>query len=127
MRRPPRRDGSDRAGRRYWGLPQVRYPLHNRSAITDGGFICVHRKRVNVPGVLTQSARRHKEVDNGILISSLHYDLGCPDLGQKAFELTRLSASLPHLEKGGFNRFNPNGSEELGRGLRVESGRRARA
>jgi transposase InsO family protein len=76
------------ATRRYQGLPEVTYPLHDREVlVTDCGRICMHRKRVNISTVLAGQTLGIKEVDEGIwLVSFLDYDLGYIDLEQKTLQ-----------------------------------------
>jgi transposase InsO family protein len=68
----------------YQGLPELRYPLHEREAlVTNCGRICMFRKRVNVSTVFGGQRLGLKEVDEGIwLVSFMHYDLGYIDLEQ---------------------------------------------
>jgi transposase InsO family protein len=76
------------ATRRYQGLPEVTYPLHDREVlVTDCGRICMYRKRVNISTVLAGQTLGIKEVDEGIwLVSFLDYDLGYIDLEQKTLQ-----------------------------------------
>ena len=47
----------------------------------------MHRKRVNITGVLAGQRLGIKEVDDGIwLVSFMHYDLGYNDLEQKTLQ-----------------------------------------
>jgi transposase InsO family protein len=74
--------------RPYDGLPNLAYPLHDRDVlVTACGRICMHRKRVNISGVLAGQKLGIKEVDEGIwLVSFMHYDLGYFDLEQKTLQ-----------------------------------------
>src|SRR6201988_5136313 len=74
--------------RRYTGLPDLTYPLHDRDVvITACGRICMHRKRVNISTVLAGQRVGIKEVDEGIwIVSFMHYDLGYIDLEQKTLQ-----------------------------------------
>jgi hypothetical protein len=74
--------------RRYDGLPELSYPLHDREVlVTACGRICMHRKRINVSHVLAGQRLGIKEVDDGIwLVSFLDYDLGFIDLEQRTLQ-----------------------------------------
>ena len=74
--------------RRYDGLPELAYPLHDRDVlVTACGRICMHRKRINVSTVLAGQRLGIKEVDEGIwLVSFMSYDLGFIDLEQKTLQ-----------------------------------------
>jgi hypothetical protein len=74
--------------RTYRGLPELRYPLHDRDVlVTACGRICMHRKRVNISTVLAGQRVGIKEVDEGIwLVSFMQYDLGYVDLEQKTLQ-----------------------------------------
>jgi hypothetical protein len=76
------------SSRIYRGLPEIAYPLHDREVlVTACGRICMHRKRVNISGVLAGQKLGIKEVDEGIwLVSFLDYDLGYIDLEQKTLQ-----------------------------------------
>ena len=74
--------------RRYDGLPELTYPLHDRDLlVTACGRICMHRKRINVSTVLAGQRLGIKEVDEGIwIVSFMSYDLGFVDLEQKTLQ-----------------------------------------
>jgi hypothetical protein len=74
--------------RRYEGLPELTYPLHDRDVlVTACGRICMHRKRINVSTVLAGQRLGIKEVDKGIwIVSFMSYDLGFIDLEQKTLQ-----------------------------------------
>ena len=74
--------------RRYVGLPELSYPLHDRDVlVTACGRICMHRKRINLSHVLAGQRVGIKEVDEGIwIVSFMHYDLGYIDLEQKTLQ-----------------------------------------
>jgi transposase InsO family protein len=74
--------------RRYEGLPELTYPLHDRDVlVTACGRICMHRKRINVSTVLAGQRLGVKEVDEGIwIVSFMSYDLGFIDLEQKTLQ-----------------------------------------
>jgi hypothetical protein len=76
------------SSRTYTGLPEIAYPLHDREVlVTACGRICMHRKRVNISGVLAGQKLGIKEVDDGIwLVSFLDYDLGYIDLERKTLQ-----------------------------------------
>jgi transposase InsO family protein len=74
--------------RPYDGLPELSYPLHDREVlVTACGRICMHRKRINISGVLAGQKLGIKEVDDGIWgVTFMHYDLGFIDLEQKTLQ-----------------------------------------
>jgi hypothetical protein len=74
--------------RRYAGLPEISYPLHDREVIvTACGRICMYRKRINLSHVFAGQRVGIKEVDEGIwIVSFMHYDLGYIDLEQKTLQ-----------------------------------------
>ena len=50
--------------RRYDGLPELAYPLHDRDVpVTACGRICMHRKRINVSTVLAGQRLGIKKVE----------------------------------------------------------------
>ncbi len=74
--------------RRYAGLPDLAYPLHDRDIlVTACGRLCMHRKRINLSTVFAGQRLGIKEIDEGIwLVSFMHYDLGYFDLEQKTLQ-----------------------------------------
>ena len=74
--------------RRYDGLPDLAYPLHDRDIlVTNCGRICLHRKKINISTVLAGQKLGIKEVDDAIwLVSFMHYDLGYIDLEQRTLQ-----------------------------------------
>src|SRR5579885_836593 len=74
--------------RRYEGLPELNYPLHDRDLlVTACGRICMHRKKINISTVLAGQKLGIKEVDDGIwLVSFINYDLGYIDREQKTLQ-----------------------------------------
>lgn len=66
----------------YNGLPDVEYPLHERTVvITTCGRICMGRKKINVSQSLAGQVVGIKEESDGIwLVSFMDYDLGYFDL-----------------------------------------------
>jgi hypothetical protein len=74
--------------RPYAGLPDLAYPFHDRDAlVTACGRICMHRKKINISGVLAGQRLGIKEVDNGIwLVTFIDYDLGYIDLEQRTLQ-----------------------------------------
>ena len=74
--------------RRYEGLPELSYPMHDRDIlVTACGRICMHRKKINISAVLAGQRLGIKEVDEGIwLVSFMHYDLGYIDLEQRTLQ-----------------------------------------
>ena len=74
--------------RRYDGLPDVAYPLHDRDAlVTACGRICMMRKKINLSTVLAGQRIGIKQVDDGIwLVSFMSYDLGYIDLEARTLQ-----------------------------------------
>ena len=66
------------SGRPYRGLPDLDYPLHDRTVtITTCGRICIGKLKVNVSQVFAGQGVGVKEVADRIwLVSFMHYDLG---------------------------------------------------
>jgi putative transposase len=64
--------------RAYRGLPEIDYPLHDRTVtITTCGRICIGKLKVNVSQVFAGQAVGIKEVADSIwLVTFMHYDLG---------------------------------------------------
>ena len=51
--------------RRYQGLPEIDYPLHDRDAlVTACGRICMHRKKINISTVMAGQRLGLKEVED---------------------------------------------------------------
>jgi hypothetical protein len=63
-------------------------PLHDREVlVTACGRICMHRKRINISGVLAGQRLGIKEVDDGVwIVTLMRYDLGFIDLEQKTLQ-----------------------------------------
>jgi transposase InsO family protein len=74
--------------RPYAGLPELAYPFHDRDIlVTACGRICMHRKKINISGVLAGQRLGIKEVDDGIwLVTFFDYDLGYIDLEQRSLQ-----------------------------------------
>jgi len=74
--------------RRYDGLPELAYPLHDRDIlVTACGRICLHRKKINLSTVFAGQTVGIKEVDEAVwLVSFMHYDLGYIDLEQRTLQ-----------------------------------------
>jgi transposase InsO family protein len=74
--------------RPYAGLPDLAYPFHDRDIlVTACGRICMHRKKINISGVLAGQRLGVKEVDDGIwLVTFIDYDLGYIDLEQRTLQ-----------------------------------------
>jgi hypothetical protein len=72
----------------YTGLPELPYPLHDRSIlVTSRGRVFMPRKKFSISHVLDGQRLGIKEVDDGIwLVSFMHYDLGFIDLEQKSLQ-----------------------------------------
>ncbi len=70
------------------GLPDLAYPFHDRYVlVTACGRICMHRKKINISGVLAGQRLDIKEVDDGIwLVTFIDYDLGYIDLEQRTLQ-----------------------------------------
>jgi putative transposase len=66
------------SSRTYCGLPDLDYPLHDRTVtITTCGRICIGKHKVNVSQVFAGQSVGVKEVADRIwLVSFMHYDLG---------------------------------------------------
>jgi len=64
--------------RQYQGLPDVDYPLHDKTVtVTNCGRICYRKKKINLSTVFAGQNVGVKEVSNGIwLVSFMKYDLG---------------------------------------------------
>ena len=76
------------APRQYHGLPEVEYPLHDRTIIvTACGRLCLHRKKINLSTVFAGQKLGIREVDNAIwLVSFMQYDLGYIDLEERTLQ-----------------------------------------
>lgn len=76
------------SSREYKGLPEVEYPMHDRTVlVTSCGRICVGKKKVHLSQVFRGQAMGLKETGDGIwLVSFMDYDLGFFDLDSKRFE-----------------------------------------
>src|SRR5262245_35296705 len=76
------------SSRPYAGLPDLAYPFHDRDIlVTACGRICMHRKKINISGVLAGQRLGIKEVDDGIwLVTFIDYDLGYIDLEQRTLQ-----------------------------------------
>jgi transposase InsO family protein len=86
MKRPA--DVYQPSSRPYQGLPEIRYPFHDRDLlVTACGRLCMHRKKINISTVMAGQRLGIKEVDDGIwLVSFMHYDLGYIDLEQRTLQ-----------------------------------------
>jgi putative transposase len=67
-----------RSTRPYSGLPELDYPMHDRTVIvTQCGRICFNGRKINLSTVFARQAVGVREVENQIwLVSFMHYDLG---------------------------------------------------
>ena len=76
------------ATRQYHGLPEVEYPLHDRTVIvTACGRLCLHRKKINLSTVFAGQMLGIREVDEAIwLVSFMQYDLGYIDLEERTLQ-----------------------------------------
>jgi putative transposase len=68
--------------RPYRGLPDVEYPLHERTVtVTNCGRICMGRKKINLSQVFAgQQVGIREEEDNIWLVTFMRYDIGYFDL-----------------------------------------------
>jgi Integrase core domain len=68
--------------RRYSGLPELEYPLHDRDVVVaECGAISLHNTRVAISKVLAGQRLGLREVENDVwLVSFMRYDLGYVDL-----------------------------------------------
>ncbi len=64
--------------RQYQGLPEVEYPLHDKTiTVTECGRICLKGKKINFSVVFSGQNVGVKEVEDSIwLVSFMQYDLG---------------------------------------------------
>ncbi len=64
--------------RPYRGLPDVEYPLHERTiTVTNCGCICLGKKKISLSHIFAGQNAGIKEVEDHIwLVSFMHYDLG---------------------------------------------------
>src|SRR5215470_8291043 len=74
--------------RPYTGLPDLDYPLHDKTiVVTHCGRICLGKKKINFSTVFAGQAVGIKEVQDDIwLVSFMDYDLGYFDLETKVLE-----------------------------------------
>lgn len=72
----------------YNGLPEVDYPLHDKTVlVTSCGRVCVRNKKVHISSVFAEQSVGISEVNDGIwLVSFMNYDLGYFDEDSKRFE-----------------------------------------
>ena len=76
------------SNRTYTGLPDVDYPLHDKTiVVTRCGRICLGKKKINFSTVFAGQAVGIKEVHDDIwLVSFMDYDLGYFDLETRVLE-----------------------------------------
>jgi putative transposase len=74
--------------RPYHGLPDPRYPFHDRTVlVTNCGRICLKRAKINLGRPFAGQTVGINEVGDGIwLVSFMDYDLGYFDLEGARFE-----------------------------------------
>jgi putative transposase len=74
--------------RSYRGLPELSYPLHDKTVtVTDCGRICHRGRKINFSQVFSGQDVGIKEVEDGIwLVTFMTYDLGFFDLEGKRLE-----------------------------------------
>ena len=67
---------------------EVRVPANSTiHAVLDRNGLCMHRKKINISGVLAGQRLGIKEVDDGIwLVTFIDYDLGYIDLEQRTLQ-----------------------------------------
>lgn len=72
----------------YQGLPEVKYPFHDRTVnVTSCGRICIRKKKIHMSQVFAGQAVGIKEVTDGIwLVSFMDFDLGYFDEDSSLFE-----------------------------------------
>ena len=72
----------------YQGLPDVKYPFHDRTVnVTLCGRICIRKKKINLSQVFAGQAIGIKEMSDGIWLASfMDYDLGYFDEDSSTFE-----------------------------------------
>jgi putative transposase len=76
------------SNRTYTGLPDIDYPLHDRTiVVTRCGRICRGKKKINFSTVFAGQVVGIKEVHDDIwLVSFMDYDLGYFDLETRVLE-----------------------------------------
>lgn len=74
--------------RRYAGLPELEYPLHDRDiVVTASGVICLCGRPVFISSVLAGQRLGLREVEPDVwLVSFMHYDLGYIDLEARGLQ-----------------------------------------
>lgn len=74
--------------REYRGLPDIDYPLHDRTVtITTCGRICIGRRKINVSSVFAGQKVGIREVEDKIwLVSFMNYDIGFFDEHENRIE-----------------------------------------
>ena len=74
--------------RRYAGLPELEYPLHDRDiVVTASGVICLCGRPVFLSSVLAGQRLGLREVEPDVwLVSFMHYDLGYIDLEARGLQ-----------------------------------------
>jgi len=72
----------------YQGLPEVKYPFHDRTVnVTLCGRICIRKKKIHLSQVFAGQAIGIKEMSDGIWLTSfMDYDLGYFDEDSSTFE-----------------------------------------
>jgi hypothetical protein len=77
-----------RSNREYKGLPEVNYPVHDRTILVSScGRICIRKKKIHLSQVFAKQAVGVKEVNDGIwLVSFMDFDLGYFDEDSSNFE-----------------------------------------
>jgi len=76
------------ATRAYTGLPDIDYPLHDKTiVVTRCGRICLGKKKIKFSTVFAGQAVGIKEIHDDIwLVSFMDYDLGYFDLETRVLE-----------------------------------------
>ncbi len=72
----------------YQGLPELEYPLHDRTVdVTNCGRICIGKKKINLSQVFAGQSVGIKQVsDEARLVTFINYDLGYFDTESMNFE-----------------------------------------
>ncbi len=97
------------SARPYQGLPDVSYPLHDREVVvTSCGRICMHRKRINLSGVLAGQRvgikamvqHRSREKSRKSRAARFASRAARPDVNRScpAMVLSRDAATLPYAK-----------------------------
>ena len=74
--------------RRFAGLPELEYPLHDRDIVaSSAGMICLHGRPIVISSVFAGQRLGLREVETDVwLVSFMHYDLGYIDLEARTLQ-----------------------------------------